>query len=314
MADLNLGAQFLTLVAVVEAQRDVHAAAYVDAERRVATHVDAEGGVGRTVGHREAMVGFGFAHGLFGGAQVGPQILRRGSQVVELLHVGVEVEGSGDVEAVDGIVVVEHRLERNLGRAQIDLRGGVVGLVLDALQFHALQIHLRDVAGAVAVARDAELPVEVVQVLFGHNLHRFRLENLDEGGAQREQHGALQIGLLQFGDRGCLLRAFEAQFALVGAFMQVSEAHCGKELLQRPDRRNELELIERHGHVRIRLQEGRDLARLSLLHARFPREQRRVRDPKLLFHLLPRQRRLRLRGRARKQRSHGRERGAPRPP
>ena len=105
----------------------------------------------------------------------------------------------------------------------VDQRGLVIGLVLDALQLQAVEIHAGDIAGLKAVAADGELLVEIVQVLLAPGSAGLGLQGLDESAAQSEEHGALQVRLLRFGDGGGFLRAFEAQFPLVLALVQIVE-------------------------------------------------------------------------------------------
>jgi hypothetical protein len=84
----------------------------------------------------------------------------------------------------------------NLGGAQVD--NGVLNLhfILDAQQLDAVQIDLRDVAGAKTIAADGDDLVVVFEVGPGQIQHRLGLQSIDEGRAQIEEKIALQILML----------------------------------------------------------------------------------------------------------------------
>ncbi len=123
-----------------------------------------------------------------------------------------------------------------------------------------------------------------------------------ESAAQVEKQRAFQVQLLRFRDGGALLRALQAQFPLVLAFVQVVEREQREQIAEgtigSSRGREGLYLIDAHGHVRIRPQIGGDLVRLGFLDIQLARAQVGVVRFELVFHLLPRQRFLRggLRG------------------
>ncbi len=157
-----------------------------------------------------------------------------------------EIERPRHVELVHRGAVAQHGLQSDLGGAQIHHRRFVIGLILRQLQLDAVQVHTRDVAGFVALAANAELFAEVFQIVLGQRQHLFRLQGLYKSGAQREQQGALQVRLLRHGDGGALLRAFQAQLALVLPLVQVIETRQRLHVRQWPVRvrAERVELIE----------------------------------------------------------------------
>ncbi len=161
--------------------------------------------------------------GLDGGLQIWPRGLGDGVELFERQHLVLELEGAGDIELVYGRLVIEHHAQGDFGGAGVDQRVLIIALVLGALQQHAVEIHAGDIAGLEAAAEDAELLVVIIQVLLRLDQELLGLQGLDEGAAQGEEHGAFQVELLRLGDGGGFLRAFEAQFPLVLALVQIVE-------------------------------------------------------------------------------------------
>ena len=159
-----------------------------------------------------------------------------------------------------GVLVVEQHAQGDPGGAGVDQRVLVIALVLGALHLHAVEIHAGDIAGLEAAAEDAELLIEIIQVLLGLDQELLGLQGLDEGAAQSEEHGAFQVELLRLGDGGGFLRAFEAQFALVPALVQIVEGDEGQQESKGTVRVavEELELIHAERHVGIGPEEGGD--------------------------------------------------------
>jgi hypothetical protein len=73
MLDIELCAQLLALVAIENTHGNLDAEADVRVNGRIVPGIDAEGGIGRAVGHREPVVHLGFIDGLHGGFQIGPR-------------------------------------------------------------------------------------------------------------------------------------------------------------------------------------------------------------------------------------------------
>src|ERR1019366_763409 len=121
--DIELGAQFLTLIAIENAERKSHA-------------------------EPDVVIGGGF--------QVGASVERDLAEIVEGLDLFGKFVGAGDVELFDGRAIVEQGEHLNLGSAQADFGGLQVGLVLHALQLEAVEIDLGNVSGVEALAADFE--------------------------------------------------------------------------------------------------------------------------------------------------------------
>ena len=114
----------------------------------------------------------------------------------------------------------------NLFGPQVHDRGFDFRFILHAQQFDAVEIDLRNISGAESVAADIDDLVVVVQVSLGQIEHGLGLERCHECGTQIEHHGALQILMLRLRNARAFLRAFETQFALVVAFVQVADVGC----------------------------------------------------------------------------------------
>ena len=100
----------------------------------------------------------------------------------------------------------------------------------------------------------------------------------DKGAAQGEEQVALLVGQLRDGHGGALLRAFQAQFALVRPLVQIVGGDIRKGGAQRAVRiaGEGIELIEAGGHVGIGTQVGGDLLRLGFVDADLAGPQGRV--------------------------------------
>ena len=99
---------------------------------------DAEGGIGRSVRHREPMIGFGLRDRLQRRhCRSGRWSARSGGTDPGASRLSVEIERPVDVELVDRRALVEQRQKGDLRGAQIGHRGLIVGLVLHALQVRA---------------------------------------------------------------------------------------------------------------------------------------------------------------------------------
>ena len=123
-----------------------------------------------------------------------PEFLQRGQD----LRV---VESPADVQLLDRRAIVEQRLKLDLSRAQVDQGSLHVGFELDALQLQAVEVHLGDIAGLVAVAADSEHAVVELQAFARDRQHGFLLEHLDEGAAQVEKQVPFLV--IQFRDGDC---------------------------------------------------------------------------------------------------------------
>ncbi len=146
VADIDFGPQFLALVAIEDAQRNVDADPEVKYQRRIAAYVQTECRIGGSIGYRQLVIGLGFIHRLHGGAQIGPLGQSDIVELIERRQVIFEIEAAGHVELLDGRARVEQHQHGDLRGAQINQRGFVILLVLHTLQMDALQIHLRDIA------------------------------------------------------------------------------------------------------------------------------------------------------------------------
>ena len=135
-----------------------------------------------------------------------------------------EIEASVEIEAVDRPAIIEQGQQVDLGRAQIDQCGLQVGLVLQALQFEAVEIDAGDVSGLEAVAADFQDLVVVVEIVLRELKHSFGLQDADECAAQIEEQIALRVGLLSDADGGALLGGFVAESALVAALEEIADA------------------------------------------------------------------------------------------
>ena len=209
-----------------------------------------------------------------------------------------EIERPGDVELLHRGAVVEQHQELDLGRAHAGFRGLDVGFELNALQLQAVQVHAGDVAGLETVAAHGQQAVVVGQALAGHCQHRLGLERRDEGAAQVEEQVALLVGQLRDGHGGALLRAFQAQFALVCPLVQIVGGDVRKGGAEGAVRvaGEGIELIDADGHVGIGPQVGGDLLGLGFVDADLAGAQGRVGRLELGPHLRPGQGLLRKNG------------------
>ena len=162
-------------------------------------------------------------NGLERGLQVGPGVECDLAIVVERLQVVAEVEEPVTSNWSTGVRSSSSCRSWIFGGAQVDDGCFDLRLVLHAQQLDAVEIDLGQVAGVEAVAADLDDLVVVVQVGFGQIQHGFGLESLHKGGAQVEDHVAFEVLVLGLGDLGAFLGAFQAQFALVIALVQVAE-------------------------------------------------------------------------------------------
>ena len=129
------------------------------------------------------MIGLGFLDRRHGGPQVGT-LSSAISWKCPAGRVLVEIETAIDIELIDRRALVEQRQKGDLRGAQIGQRGLIIGLELHTLQMNALHIHLRDVAGVIAVLRDAVLLLEIVQLFLRQRLQVFGLQGLYKSVSQ----------------------------------------------------------------------------------------------------------------------------------
>src|ERR1019366_9119513 len=227
--DIDLRARLLSLIAVEDAQRDVHAQTHVERDRRIAREIHPEGGVRRTVGNRQLVVRPRLLDGLYGGLQIRPRRLGDAVELFEPQHLLLKLKWARDVELVHRRLFVEHHSQGDLGGARVGQRALVIALVLHPLQEHAVQVHARNAAGLQPAAEDRQLLVVVIQVRLRLQEQLLRLQSLYKGRAQGEEHGAFQVQLLRLGDAGGLLRALQPQFPLVLALVQIVHADEGQQ-------------------------------------------------------------------------------------
>ncbi len=74
--------------------------------------------------------------------------------------------------------------------------------------------------------------MKIVEVVFGVVEEGLGLERLDESAAQGEQESTFQVLLLRRIDGGVVAGAFEAQFALMLALVEIAEGDQGKGILK----------------------------------------------------------------------------------
>ncbi len=123
------------------------AQAEVNRDRRIAREIRAEGRIHGPIRHRQPVIGLRLVHGLDRGFQIRPVVHRRPPQLFERANLIGKIERSGDVELLHRRPVVQQHQQLDLRRSQIHQRRLNIGLILHALQFQPLKIHLRDVAG-----------------------------------------------------------------------------------------------------------------------------------------------------------------------
>ena len=225
---------------------------------------DAEGRVRRAVRHGEPVIGIGLLDGRHGCAQVGALVKRDFVEMLQRVDILFEIETAVDIELVDRRALVEQGQKGDLRGAEICQRGLIIGLVLHALQMDALHVHLRDIAGVIAILRNAVLLLEIIQLFFRQRLQVLGLQGLHKSVPQVKQQGALLIGLLQSGDAGGLLRAFETQLALMLTLVQVADRRREQSARQTAARRLGWELSEFHPIEKVKSGFGRRKAVISL--------------------------------------------------
>ena len=243
------------------------------------------------------MIGLGLIDRLHGGAQVWTVRERGRVDFFGRQNLLREFELAGDIEAVDRRAVVQQREQLDLGGAQIDPRRLQVGFELHALQLQPVQIHLRDIAGFETVRAHGQHLVVVGQVFRGEGHDGLLLQGLHEGIAQVEEQRALLIGELGFGHGGALLRALQTQFALARALVQIAAGKQGERAAQRTIgvAAEGRKLVQRGGQIGIGPQVRGDFLGLGLIDGDASGAQGGVGRGELLFHLLPREGRLRHR-------------------
>src|ERR1700722_10351476 len=123
VADVDLRAQLLSLIAVEDAQRNADIDAEIEIDGRITAEVEAEGWVGRSVRFGQFVVGVRLVDSLHRGLQVGSRVLRDEPVGVERVDLIVEVEDSGYVEFFDWGAVVQKHQQLNAGRSQIHFGG-----------------------------------------------------------------------------------------------------------------------------------------------------------------------------------------------
>jgi len=132
--DIDLRPRLFPLVAVENAQRDVHADPHVNGNRRISSEVRAERRVRRPVGDRQPVVRFGLLHGLHRCFQVGTRIQRRAAKLFQRKYLLLKFKRPRNIEAIHGRSVVEKHQHGDFGDPQVHLRRLQIGFVLHPLQ------------------------------------------------------------------------------------------------------------------------------------------------------------------------------------
>ena len=245
------------------------------------------------------MFGLRLVHGLHGGLQIGAAVEGGGAHLVERGELFLKVVDAGDVVLIHRGALVEQHQKSDLGGAQADQRGFQVALILHALQLQAVQVNLRDVSGGKAGAADLQHMVVVLEVILGELQDGLGLQCADEGRAQAEEQRAFEIGLGAGGDGRALLRALQAEFALVLTLVQIADGGYGQQAATATVRGASgegIELIGRQAERRVRPHVGRQLLRLGLFDVQLSGEERGIILLKALAHLIPAHGSLGLRG------------------
>ncbi len=123
--------------------------------------------------------------------------MRQAAQFFERANLIRKIERSRHVKLLHRRPVVQQHQQLDLRRSQIHHGGLDIRLVLHALQFQPLEIHLRDVAGLQPVVAHLQQVVVIRQILPRQIQNRFLLQRLHERRPQIEQQVSLLIGILR---------------------------------------------------------------------------------------------------------------------
>jgi hypothetical protein len=144
-------------------------------------------------------------------------------EVVERAEISGKIEETIHVELVDGSSVVKELEKLNLLRTQIDDGIFDFRFILDAEEFDAVKVDLREIAIFEPGSADVNDLVVVVQICTSQLQHGLGLEGLNKGGAETEDHVAFEIFMLGDTDLRALFGTLEAEFALVLALVEIAE-------------------------------------------------------------------------------------------
>ena len=106
-ADVKLRSLFLSLIAIEDPKRKINADAEVGVDRRVASYIESDGGIGRSIRPCQAMVGLCFIHRL----QCRHQIRASGQSslpdFIQRRKLLGKIKRSSDIELFDRGTVIE---------------------------------------------------------------------------------------------------------------------------------------------------------------------------------------------------------------
>src|SRR5579859_1918077 len=147
---------------------------------------EAQSGIGGSIGLGEPVTGLRLLQREDCRFQIGTGVEGVFAIVIQRKKLFREVEGTLEVEAVDGAAVIQQGEEIDLGGAQVDQRSLQIGLVLQALEFEAVQVDARKVSGLEAVAADFQDLVVIVEIVLGETEYGLGLEHSYKSAAQVE--------------------------------------------------------------------------------------------------------------------------------